>query len=48
VPEVPDRREAEAAVAGPPLAAAGVIQFELIELHPFNALAVLFEDQPPA
>jgi len=35
-------REAEAAVAGLPLAEAGLIVFEVIELHPFSALQVLF------
>jgi hypothetical protein len=38
-------REAEAAVAGLPLAAAGLIVFEFIELRPFSALQVLFADQ---
>jgi hypothetical protein len=37
--------EAEAAVAGLPLAAAGLIVFEVIELHPFSALQVLFAGQ---
>jgi hypothetical protein len=38
--------EAEAALAGLPLAAGGLIGFELIELHPFSAFEVLFADQP--
>jgi hypothetical protein len=38
-------REAEAAVAGLPLATAGLIVFEVIELHPFSALQVLFAGQ---
>jgi hypothetical protein len=37
--------EAESAVAGLPLAAAGLIVFEFIELHPFSALEVLFAGQ---
>ena len=37
--------DAEAAVAGLPLAAAGLIVFEFIELHPFSALQVLFASQ---
>jgi hypothetical protein len=40
------RKEAEAALAGLPLAAGGLIGFELIELHPFSAFEVLFADQP--
>jgi len=39
------KTEAEAAVAGLPLAAAGLIDFEVIELHPFTALEVLFAMQ---
>jgi hypothetical protein len=38
-------QDAEAAVAGLPLAAAGLIVFEFIELHPFSAFEVLFADQ---
>jgi hypothetical protein len=38
-------REAEAAVAGLPLAAAGLIVFEVIELHPFSAFEALFAGQ---
>jgi len=38
-------KDAEAALAGLPLAAAGLIVFELIELNPFSALEVLFADQ---
>ena len=30
------------------LVTAGVVEFEVIELHPFTALDVLFSDQPPA
>jgi len=40
------RNEAEAALAALPLAAGGLIGFELIELHPFSAFEVLFADQP--
>ena len=39
-------KDAEAALAGLPLVAAGLIVFELIELHPFSALEVLFAAQP--
>ena len=38
-------REAEAAVAGLPLAAAGLIVFEFTELHPFSAFEALFAGQ---
>jgi hypothetical protein len=38
-------QDAEAAVAGLPLAAAGLIVFEFIGLHPFSAFEVLFADQ---
>ena len=38
-------QDAEAAVAGLPLTAAGLIVFELIELHPFSAFEVLFADR---
>jgi hypothetical protein len=38
-------KEAEAALAGLPLAAVGLIVFEVIELHPFAAFEVLFADQ---
>ena len=34
------------AVAGLPLAAAGLIDFEVIELHAFSAIEVLFASQP--
>jgi len=37
--------DAKAAVAGLPLAAAGLIVFEFIELHPFSAFEVLFAGQ---
>jgi hypothetical protein len=30
------------------LVTAGLIEFEVIELHPFTALDVPFSDQPPA
>jgi hypothetical protein len=43
--EAPARKDAEAALAGLPLAAGGVIVFELIELHPFGAFEVLFADR---
>lgn len=39
------RKGAEAALAGLPLAAGGLIGFELIELYPFSAFEVLFADQ---
>jgi hypothetical protein len=45
--ETEDRAEAEAAVAALPLTAAGVIDFELIELYPFSAFEVLFAGGPP-
>jgi hypothetical protein len=44
--EVATRDQAEAALAGLPLAAGGLIDFELIELRPFSAFEVLFADQP--
>jgi len=47
VVEAAGPHEAEAAVAGLPLAAAGLIIFEVIELHPFSALQALFADQQP-
>ena len=43
--EAPARKDAEAALAGLPLAAGGVIVFEFIELHPFGAFEVLFADR---
>jgi len=46
--EAPAAHDAEAAVASLPLVASGIIEFELIELHPFAALGVLFSGQPPA
>jgi hypothetical protein len=44
--ETAARPEAEAALASLPLAAGGIIDFELIELRPFSAFEVLFADQP--
>jgi hypothetical protein len=44
--ETAARQDAEAALAGLPLAAGGVIDFELIELNPFSAFEVLFADRP--
>jgi hypothetical protein len=44
--EVATRDQAEAALAGLPLAAGGLIDFELIELRPFSAFEVLFADLP--
>jgi len=44
--ETAARHDAEAALAGLPLAAGGVIDFELIELRPFSAFEVLFTDRP--
>jgi hypothetical protein len=44
--ETAARHDAEAALSGLPLAAGGVIDFELIELHPFSAFEVLFTDRP--
>ena len=38
-------KDAEAALAGLPLVAAGLIVFELMELRPFGALEVLFAEQ---
>jgi hypothetical protein len=46
--EATARQEAEAILASLPLAADGVIDFELIELRPFSGLEVLFAGQPPA
>ena len=43
--EATGRHDAEAAVAGLPLAAAGLIVFEVIELCPFGAFEVLFADR---
>ena len=43
--ETAARKEAEAALASLPLAADGLIVFELIELHPFSAFEVLFAAQ---
>lgn len=43
--EMPARRDAESALAELPLAAAGVIDFELIQLRPFSAFEVLFADR---
>lgn len=45
--ETAAREDAEAALASLPLAAAGVVEFELIECHPFAAVSVLFAGQPP-
>jgi hypothetical protein len=47
VVEAAGPHQAEAAVAGLPLAAAGVIVFEVIELRPFSTLQVLFAGQQP-
>jgi hypothetical protein len=47
VVEAAGPREAEAAVAGLPLAAARLIVFEVIALHPFSALQALFASQQP-
>jgi hypothetical protein len=43
--EVPGPAEAEAAVGRLPLAAAGLIVFEVVELRPFGAFEVLFAGQ---
>ncbi len=43
--EAAAREDAGQALAGLPLARAGVIEFELIELHPFAALGMLFADK---
>ena len=40
--ETPARQDAAAALDGLPLVAGKVIEFELIELHPFSALGMLF------
>lgn len=40
--EAAPAREARVALAGLPLTAAGLIVFEVIELHPFGAFEVLF------
>jgi hypothetical protein len=45
--EAASTQDAEAALADLPLAAADLIVFEVIELHPFRALEVLFADRPP-
>jgi hypothetical protein len=47
VMETANRGEAEAALAALPLAARGVIGFELIELHPFSAFEALFAGELP-
>lgn len=39
--------DAEAALAGRLLAAGGVIDFELMELHPLGAFEVLLAGGPP-
>ena len=44
--EANTKTEAESAVTGLPLAAAGLIDFEVIELHAFSAFEVLFASQP--
>ena len=44
--ETAARQDAETALAGLPLAAGGVIDFELIQLRPFSAFEVLFADRP--
>jgi hypothetical protein len=46
--EAASRQEAGAALAGLPLVAAGLIVFEVIELHPFGAFEVLFAGGQPA
>jgi hypothetical protein len=43
--ETAGRQQAEDTVAGLPLAASGVIDFEVIELLPFGAFEVLFAGQ---
>jgi hypothetical protein len=46
--EAASPEEVDAALADLPLAAAGLIVFEVIELHPFGAFEVLFAGgQPP-
>lgn len=40
--EAASKQEAAEILAGLPLVAAGLIQFEVIELHPFGALGMLF------
>lgn len=45
VAEAASPREAEATVAGLLLAAADLIAFEFIGLHPFSAVEVLLADQ---
>jgi hypothetical protein len=42
--EAASTEEARRALARFPLVAAGVITFEIIELHPFRALSLLFAD----
>ncbi len=42
--EAASRQDAEAALQALPLVKAGVIEFEVLELHPFAALAMLFAD----
>ena len=46
--EAATTQDAAATVAGPPLAANDIIEFELTELRPFSALAMLFVDHPPS
>ncbi len=42
--EAGDRAGAEAVLGRLPLVQAGVVEFEVIELHPFAALAILFRE----
>lgn len=46
--ETDTRQDALATLAALPLAANQVIEFELIELHPFTALGLLFASSGPA
>jgi hypothetical protein len=46
--ETAGKQEAEAALAGLPLVAGGLIEFELTELRPFSACRVLFADRAPS
>ncbi len=43
--EADSREDAAKLLAGLPLLAGNIMSLELIELHPFNALQVLFDDR---
>lgn len=45
--EAVSKQDASVTLAGLPLVQAGVIEFEVIELHPFAALGLLFAAEGP-